>query len=407
MKRFDATLLIILFLIAFSLRFYDLPYPSFKWMDEVCHVPAATNYLSNGQFEPDSWEQPPLRHITLYGFLQVFGDNPYGWRMRNVLFGVATALLTYLFAREVSGRRRTAFMAGLILATDPLHVVLSRFSYEEIYGGTFCLASIVLYQMHKQRSLLLIMSALFMGCALATKWYYVPCLLLLYMLALHNHNNYRSVKSVFFITCTYLFVPLTAYIFFYFPWFGRGYTITEFIEFVGNAYRSLQLLQLEQFDSGLFFLKHSQVSEWFTRPVIVGQGTYLGADHGEFTLYGNNLPVWILTIPALIGMTISAILNKNLKMALPALFFCASFMLFLFVKRPIFIYSAAPVLPFAFTLIAQGICLLTDKFSPRLSLAVIAVIFMWNMYLYPLVTAKKVPLTPYRYILNNAYVEII
>ena len=34
-------------------------------------------------------------------------------------------------------------MAGLFLATDPLHIVLSRFTFEEVYGGVFFLADLV------------------------------------------------------------------------------------------------------------------------------------------------------------------------------------------------------------------------------------------------------------------------
>jgi 4-amino-4-deoxy-L-arabinose transferase-like glycosyltransferase len=92
MKRSEIVLICLVFLAAFFLRFYDISHPSFRYMDEGGHVMAASNYWNNGQTEPDNWEHPPLRHLLLYGFLQVFGDNPYGWRMRNVLFGAATAL---------------------------------------------------------------------------------------------------------------------------------------------------------------------------------------------------------------------------------------------------------------------------------------------------------------------------
>ena len=137
MKKSEFTLLGVLFLLAFTLRYYDLSYPPFLWMDETGHVPSASNYWNNGQFEPDNWQHPPLRHIILYGFLQLFGDNPYGWRMLNVLSGSVAALLTYIFAREISGRRKTALLAGLLIATDPLHVVLSRYTYDEVYSGAF------------------------------------------------------------------------------------------------------------------------------------------------------------------------------------------------------------------------------------------------------------------------------
>jgi len=145
MKRTDLVLLCIVFLLAFALRFYDVASPAIPYMDESGHVPAATNYWDKGQFELDRWEHPPLRHTLLYGFLQVFGNNPYGWRMRNVLFGSVTAVLVYLFAFAITPGRKTALLAGLLIATDPLHVVLSRHTFCEVYGTAFFVLAIVLY----------------------------------------------------------------------------------------------------------------------------------------------------------------------------------------------------------------------------------------------------------------------
>lgn len=407
MKRNDIVLVCALFLIAFGLRFYDITYPEFRWFDENAHVPAASNYWNNGQFEPDNWEHPPLRHLILYGFLHVFGDNPYGWRLRNVLFGAVAVILTFLFAREITGSRKTALLAGLLLATDPLHVVLSRYTFDEVYGGAFFLAAIVLYLKHNRRSSWLMLSALFMGCALATKWYYVPCWLMIYFLVLRENDNYRDQRTVLFISSTYLFIPISVYLLSYYPWFGRGYSFGEFIEFIVNAYHSLQGYQPYFYSSGLVFLSHISAGEWFIRPVMVGQGTYIGADQGEFILYANNLPVWILTIPSLIGMSMLAVRKRSMTMALPVLFFCTTYMLFLFVRRPAFIYSATPLLPFAFTAIAYAIVRLTERYGVRLYYAVLVVMVAWNLYLYPLVTAKKVPVALYSYILNHADIKIL
>jgi hypothetical protein len=76
-------------------------------------------------------------------------------------------------------------------------------------------------------------------------------------------------------------------------------------------------------------------------------------------------------------------------------------MLYLFVKRPAFLYSVVPMLPYAFTLIAYGITRIAERYSIRLYAAAVAVILAWNLYLYPLVTSQKVYVAPYRYILNS------
>jgi dolichyl-phosphate-mannose-protein mannosyltransferase len=387
-------------IVAFCLRYYNISYPSFRWMDEARHVPAASNYWVNGQFETDNWEHPPLRHIILYGFIQVFGDNPHGWRLRNVLFGSLAAVLTLLFAMEVSGSRRTGLLAGLLMATDPLHIMLSRFTFEEVYGGAFLLASVVLYLIHDRKHTRIVLSALCMGCALAIKWYVVPCWIILWLLCLWENRTCRDVGGSVFVSVTWLLLPLTIFILAYYPWFGRGYTLTEFIEFIANAYYSLQSDKPEHYEHSFIFLSHISAKEWFLQPVMVGQGTMLEQGMGEFALFINNLPVWIGTFPSLVCLTVQSLRNKTLLLALPVMMFIATYMLYLLVSRPVFLYSAGTLLPFAFTAVAICVTWLADKFGGRIYYAIVVLVLGWNLYLYPLVTAKKVPVAWYLLVLK-------
>jgi len=420
-KKNEAILLLVLFLFAFTLRFYDLSYPDFKWMDEGAHVSAAIHYWNDGQFEPDNWEHPSLRHILLYGFLKLFGDNPFGWRMRNVLAGAIAVVLTYLFARQISGSGKTALMAGLLLAVDPLHIVLSRYTCDEVYGGAFFLAAVVLYLKYagtlkagdtsnvadaQKQNMRFVLSAFFMGCTLAIKWSFVPGWIVVLALAFFQKTNSRDLRSAVFVSSIYLLVPLSVYMLSYYQWFGRGYTVKELMELAVNSYYSLQLYTSETYIPGMIFLSYPSASEWFVRPIVVGQGTYLNAHVGEFILFVNNLPIWILTIPSMIGLAIVAARKKSMAIALPVVFFCASYMLFLLVRRPVFLYSSVPLLPFAFTAIAFLTVKLSDRFSAKLYYAVLVLMLSWSLLLYPLVTAKKVPIALYRYILDDTHIII-
>lgn len=406
MKSTGLLLICIVFLVAISLRLYDCTTPPEKFMDETFHVPAAAHYWETGQFEPDHWEHPPLRPIILYGFLQVFGDTPYGWRMRNILFGSLAAVLTYLFALGASGNRKTALMAGLLLATDPLHIVLSRFTFCEIYSASFFLAAVVLFQWHRQRSSWLIMSAILIGCAMSTKWYYFPAWFLLYLFAMHENKNYRSPGNIVFITCTYLLIPFSVYTMVFYPWFGRGYSIAEFVEFVTNVFTSIQQYTADNYMAGLVFLTHLSPTEWFIKSIVVGEGRYFGNNTGEFILFTNNMPVWIFTIPSMVAVLACAARKRSLNLAMPALLFCGSYMMYLFVKRPSFLYSVVPLLPYSFTLIAYAITQLSERYSNRIYSVALAVTLGWNLFLYPLVTYKKIYVAPYRYILNSKDIQV-
>jgi len=401
MNNRAAALLALVFLTALSLRFYDCMNPAYPHIDEALIGQAAVNYWHNGQFEPAHWEHPPLKQIIPYISLHFFGDNPYGWRVPTIFFGSIIAALTFLFALGTSGSQRTALFAGMLIATDPLHIMLSRHAFEEIYCSTFFLAAVVLLVWHKQRSSWLMLSAFCVGCAMATKWYYFPAWFLLILFALYENKNYRSPGSVIFISSAYLFIPLSVYTLVFYNWFGRGYTFTDFIEFVSNVFTSMQQYTLDNYQTGLVFISHLSAGEWFTSSIVVGDGHYFGNGTGQFILAGNNLPVWILTIPSIIVLLVIAARRKSLTLALPSLFFCGTYMMYLFVKRPAFLYSAAPLLPYAFAAIAYTVSHCAERYGIRFYYAALALTLTWNIYLYPLATHKTVNVTPYRFILKS------
>ena len=406
MNRHNLILLCLVFFVAFSLRFYDCTNPPTPFIDEAPIIQAGANYWHNGQFEPAHWEHPPLKQLLTYIFFHLLGDNPYGWRVPTILFGSVTAALTFLFALGTSGSRKTAFMAGILMAIFPLHITLSRHAFEEIYSTAFFLAAVVLFVWHRQRSSWLMFSAFFVGCAMSTKWYFFPAWFVLFLLALYEQDNFRKPASAAFITCSYTLIPFSVYTLVFYKWFGRGYSLTEFIEFITNVFTSMQQYTVANYNTGLIFISHLSAGEWFTRPITVGEGRYFTNGTGEFILCSNNLPLLIFTIPAMAILLVTAVRAKSLKPAIPALLFCSSYMLYLFVKRPAFLYSVTPLLAYSFTAIASAISQLADRYGARVYYGALTVIIAWNIYLYPLATHKVVPIALYRFILENKAIMI-
>lgn len=397
MDKRDAVTILLLFSLAFGLRLYDVTTPGFRWGDEQEHVAAATHYWTEGHFDPNLWEHPPLRHVLLYGFLKVFGDNPYGWRMRNVLLGALTSVLLYLFTFSTARSRLAATTAGLLIATDPLHVMLSRFTFEETYGVAFFVASLVLFAWARGRSGWLIGSALAMGCALATKWYYVPVWLLVGAAALREDANYRRPGDALFVVATFGLLPVLVYALAFQPWFGRGYSLGELVELTTNAYYSLQHMPPGTFNAELPYLRQTSPFDWFVAPVMFGLPGYPSAATGQFIVFGNNVVTWGLTLPALALCTVLAVRAKASRLALPVLYFLATFAIFVVSRRPAFIYSALPLLPFAFAAIgaATAWTASTGRLGRWIAFGVMGAALASNLYLYPFVTAKEVPLSLY------------
>lgn len=395
MRARDAALLGLLLALAFGLRVSHLDRPAGRWGDELVHVPAATHYWTKGHFDPNLWEHPPLRHLLLYPFLAVLGDGPYGWRLRNVVFGALAPVLLALLAWSVERSRATAAIAGLLLATDPLHVVLSRFTFEEIYGVTLFLGSLVAFTHGRRRAGWLLASGLLMGCALATKWYYVPVWILVTGLALRDEGAFRRPADAALVLSAFVAVPLAVYALSFGPWFGRGYSLRELAELTTNAYFSLQQFRPEVFNAAYAYLHRTSPIEWFVVPVMFGQEISRSAEGSGFLVFGNNLVVWGLTLPALAVCAWTAATRRSLAWGLPVLFFFATYAVPVAARRPTFVYSAIPLLPFAFVAIALAIGRLAEKAGPRVAWPLAGVLIASNLLLVPLATGSEVPAALY------------
>lgn len=129
--------------VAALLRFWALGKPATLVFDELYYVRDAITQLSFGF--PTSWPDddpamgmpftseaefavhPPLGKWLIGLGMLVFGtDNGWGWRSSVALFGVATVALTMRLSWRISRNHLITFLAGLFLAIDGVHIVLSR-----------------------------------------------------------------------------------------------------------------------------------------------------------------------------------------------------------------------------------------------------------------------------------------
>ena len=75
------------------------------------------------------------------------GDNPYGWRFLDVVFGALVVMLLYVFAKRVTGSTLFAAIAALLLTCDGMHFVQSRIATPEGFVVFFAtLATDALYR---------------------------------------------------------------------------------------------------------------------------------------------------------------------------------------------------------------------------------------------------------------------
>jgi dolichyl-phosphate-mannose-protein mannosyltransferase len=90
-------------------------------------------------------EHPPLGKLLIAAGMQIYGDNPFGWRFFPVVFGTLAILAIYWLVRAAGGGPWLAVGAASLMATDNLFLVHGRIATLDIFVVTFMLAGVALY----------------------------------------------------------------------------------------------------------------------------------------------------------------------------------------------------------------------------------------------------------------------
>jgi dolichyl-phosphate-mannose-protein mannosyltransferase len=145
------------------LRFVRLEAPPKLVFDETYYVKDGYSYLVSGYERswpdkandafnagnpgvlldsPEYVVHPPVGKWMIAAGMQLFGpDNPFGWRFSAALTGTLSILLLSLIALKLFRSLPLAGAAGLLLAVDGHHLVLSRTSLLDIFLMFWVLAA--------------------------------------------------------------------------------------------------------------------------------------------------------------------------------------------------------------------------------------------------------------------------
>lgn len=188
--------------LATVLRFWALGQPTSLVFDELYYVRDAISQLAHGF--PTVWPDddplmkapftdeasyavhPPLGKWMIALGLMVFGDETgWGWRSAVAFFGVATVGVTMRLAWWISRSFVISLFAGLLLAVDGVHIVLTRVALLDGFLAFFiALGALLMWRDHEwvvgRASLRegrvlwnrpwLIAAAVAFGCAASVKW---------------------------------------------------------------------------------------------------------------------------------------------------------------------------------------------------------------------------------------------
>lgn len=123
------------------------------------------------------------------------------------LFSILSVVYLYLLAFELSNSRRLGFIAGLLIALNPLHAFFSKFPVTEVVGLFFS-SSAFYYLLRYHKNALqdrgnlnhLLLSAGLMGCFFFTRisgFMYLPFFFLLGLLTLLNVDQSQHKRALF------------------------------------------------------------------------------------------------------------------------------------------------------------------------------------------------------------------
>ncbi|WP_173078343.1 phospholipid carrier-dependent glycosyltransferase [Phytohabitans rumicis] len=205
--------------IAGILRLVNLNKPKGLIFDEVYYPTDAWDLLQHGV----EWDEksngpayvvhPPLGKWMIALGEQVLGYNEWGWRISGAVIGTLSVLILVRVARRMFHSTVLGCAAGLLMALDGFHLVLSRIALLDIFLMFFILAAfgaLVMDRDHRRNRWLQalengldpnvpgragrlpvgvpwwrLFAAVLLGCALAVKWsalWFVPVFGLLIVL---------------------------------------------------------------------------------------------------------------------------------------------------------------------------------------------------------------------------------
>ncbi len=125
---------------SFVILYVRFWFPPGKIFDEVYFARAAEEYLHRQYIYENT--HPPVTKLLITLSTLMFGDNSYGWRFLDVVFGAAAIWLLYALLKRVTGSTLfSAYGAGLFMF-DGMHFVQSRIATPESFVVVFALLTV-------------------------------------------------------------------------------------------------------------------------------------------------------------------------------------------------------------------------------------------------------------------------
>ena len=408
--------ILLFFLLALSigLKLYRLDNPKSYYFDEIYYAFTAQEMAKGnragweiGHTAPQGfayeWSHPHLgKELSAIGIL-IFGDNAFGWRFFQAIFGGFGTLFIYLLGKELFQSKRAGLIAAFLFTFESFIFVLSRIAMVDIFLMSFILvASLFLVKFaNTKKDIFLVLTGVFCGAAISVKWsgiYALEFLTASSFLLIFYREAYSEIKkkgSFYFqllkiipkIFLVFVIIPFAVYLASYIPFFLYGNSFNDFISLQNNMYG---------YHKGLT-ATHPYQSSWWKWPLLLRSVyLYLGSGEKESAhIYAIGNPfIWWSGCVFLI-LSVVQVIRKEL----PALAFVTLSVLAYWLpwalspRKLVFLYHFLPSLPFVILIIAYFLDLLWTKsyYGRAFVLVYLAIALGMFIYFYPILAAIPVP----------------
>ena len=406
-------LLFFLLIIGLGLKLYRLDNPNSYYFDEIYYAFTAQEMAKGnragweiGHTAPQGfayeWSHPHLgKELSAIGIL-IFGDNTFGWRFFQALFGGFGTLFIYLLGKELFLSKRAGLIAAFLFTFESFIFVLSRIAMVDIFLMSFILlASLFLVKYARTPKIaFLLLSGFFCGAAISVKWsgiYALEFLAVSSFLLIFYREAYSEIgkKGSFYfqfvkiipkIFLVFVVIPFVVYLATYIPFFLYGNSFSDFISLQNNMYG---------YHKGLT-ATHPYQSSWWKWPLLLRPVyLYLGSGKEESAhIYAIGNPfIWWSGCVFLILSVVQVIRKELPALAFVTLSVFAYWLPWaLSPRKLVFLYHFLASLPFVILIIAYFLDLLWSKsyYGRAFVLVYLAIALGMFIYFYPILAAVPV-----------------
>lgn len=381
-----------------------ISYMSETFFDEIYFVRAAEDYLN--MQDPFEWTHPPLGKLIIVAGIQLFGYNPFGWRIMGVVFAGLMIPIMYILGKMMFGTWVGAFISAFLLLFDFMHFTMGRMATVDTFVVFFSLVSLLFFFTYFQKAMeegkstptwSLFGSVIFFSLALSTKWHsllgYAGQMVILLAVVIgfiksSEHDTRKIDKDVIYLGLkefTFLVVGAVIYFLTFIPYMRIGHSLMD----VYN--RQWQMFNYH----ATLVATHPYSSQWWSWPIMMRPvWLYLreiSQSVSSTIVSMGNPAVWWFGLFAIIYLLERAVREKDRLSIFISVIFFSQWLPFILIGRITFLYHYylnVPILCLASAYILDSIWS-KKKGKPAviLYLGIVTVLFL---VFYPVISGQPV-----------------